>query len=115
MMTLPDAYRQYMQNGRLIEGELSCDPGWFQLWPLEECEQLNQDYEVAEYLPGFTAFGSNGGGELLAFDPQSRIVMVPFVPMEKEEAEVVAQNWAEFESQMITEPGAEGDAVNGAP
>jgi hypothetical protein len=40
--------------------------GWFQLWPLAEVESRNEQYHVAEFAPELLAFGSDGGGEMLA-------------------------------------------------
>jgi hypothetical protein len=103
-MDLPKAYLTYMQDLRAVEGELTVEPGWFQLWPIDELDKLNQDYSVSEFVPDFRAFGSSGGGEMLAFDPENRVVMIPFVTMEEGEARVIAENWAEFETKMLTEP-----------
>jgi hypothetical protein len=95
-MTLPDEYLRYCAGDGPREGGLSVEPGWFQLWAPAELEQLNSDYHVQEFVPGFLGFGSNGGGELLAFDSQGRVFMIPFVPMTAEEAKPVADSWSEF-------------------
>ncbi|MFZ1932840.1 MAG: SMI1/KNR4 family protein [Thermoguttaceae bacterium] len=100
-MDLPEAYLAYMQSGRPVEGELSVDPGWFQLWPVDELDELNQGYRAAEWLPKFRGFGSNGGGEMLAFDPEDRIVTIPFIPMDEKEPRLVAESWIEFETKML--------------
>src|SRR5258708_1670627 len=39
-----------------------------------EIEQMNRDYHVSEFEPGFLGFGSSGGGELLAFDAGGEFV-----------------------------------------
>jgi hypothetical protein len=103
-LDLPEAHVVYMQSGRPVEGELSVDPGWFQLWPVDQLDDLNQGYRVAEWLPGFRGFGSNGGGELLAFDSEDRVVMVPFILMDEKESRLVAESWADFETKMLAEP-----------
>ena len=95
-MSLPDEYLRYWTGDGRKEGELSVEPGWFQLWAPADVEQLNIDYQVQDFVPGFLGFGSNGGGELLAFDRNGRIFMIPFVPMKAEEARPVANSWAEF-------------------
>ena len=95
-MTLPDEYVHYWVGGGLKEGGLSVEPGWFQLWAPSDIERLNRDYHVQEFVAGFLGFGSNGGGELLAFDRRGRVFMIPFVPMTAEKATPVADSWAEF-------------------
>ena len=61
---------------------------------------MNRDFGIPESLPGFFGFGSNGGGELLALDvrsgPPHKVVMVPFIPMDEDEAVTIAQTFAEF-------------------
>jgi hypothetical protein len=95
-MTLPDEYVRYCTGDGPKEGGLSAEPGWFQLWAPAEVEQLNRDYRVQEFVPGFLGFGSNGGGELLAFDSRGHVFMIPFVPMRADDARPVADSWAEF-------------------
>ena len=75
---------------------MTVGPGWFQLWPPAEVEQMNRDYHVSELAPGFLGFGSSGGGELLAFDAGGRVVMIPFILMSPEHALPVASSWSEF-------------------
>ena len=79
-------------------GGLIVEPGWFQLWPPNELDQFNLDYKVEEYLPGFLGFGSNGGGELLAFGEGGKIFMIPFIGMSSDDAKLVAGSWVEFVS-----------------
>jgi hypothetical protein len=99
-MTPPDEYVRYCAGDGPKEGGLSVDPGWFQLWSPTEIEQLNRDYHVEEFAPGFFGFGSSGGGELLAFDAGGRVFMIPFVGMSADEARPVADTWAEFVERM---------------
>src|SRR6516164_8627856 len=85
-MKLPEEYAQYYAGDGPKEGGLSVQPLWFQLWAPSEVEQLNRDYHVQEFAPGFLGFGSNGGGELLAFDAAGRVFTVPFDDMCRERA-----------------------------
>src|SRR5512139_3305998 len=65
---LPEDYIALLHYSNGGEGELGVEPGWFQLWPAEKVMEFNQGYEVETNAPGFFGFGSNGGGEMLAFD-----------------------------------------------
>jgi len=49
---------------------------------------------------GFYGFGSNGGGELLAFDSSSLVFTIPFIAMAAGEAKLVADSWTEFVEMM---------------
>jgi hypothetical protein len=95
---LPADFIAYHARGAPLEGFVSSTTvGYFQLWPLAEIETLNKSYEVADYAPELLAFGSNGGGEMLAFNQQNQILMVPFIGMEMEDAILLANSWTDFE------------------
>jgi hypothetical protein len=95
-MVIPAQYIAYFASNGPKEGPLSVEPGWFQLWPLDELERWNREYQVHEYAPGFVGFGSSGGGEMLAFDADGRVVMIPFIGMSPDEVWPVADSWNEF-------------------
>ena len=99
-MTLPEDYIGYMSGNSPIEGGLTVEPGWFQLWPLNEASKWNWEYQVEEFAPGFLGFGSSGGGEMLAFDGEGRVWMLPFVGMCPADAKLVASSWREFVVKM---------------
>jgi hypothetical protein len=79
---IPDTYFQLLSFSNGGEGDLGIEPGWFCPWPAEEVISNNLDYEVVSYGSYF-GFGSNGGGELFAFDlsgvPPWPIVMFAFI------------------------------------
>jgi len=95
-MSLPQEYVAYFAGNGPMEGGLSVEPGWFQLWLPTEIEHWNQAYRVNEFARGFFGFGSSGGGEMLAFDADGRVVMIPMVGMSADEAKPVAGSWSEF-------------------
>jgi hypothetical protein len=97
---LPADYFALLGESNGGEGELGVEPGWFQLWPAEEVASNNNEYEVARVLPGFIAFGGNGGGELLAFTPQLGICSIPAIVVSEEDALPVATDIREFVSAM---------------
>jgi hypothetical protein len=72
------------------------DGRFYSLWPLDEVQARNDAYEVQTLAPGYTGFGSDGGGEMLAIAPNYAIVLLPFVGMEPSEAIPLAPNLAEF-------------------
>jgi hypothetical protein len=101
---LPAAYLDFLRGSNGGEGQLGIEPGWFQLWPAEEVLELNEAYEVREALPGYFAFGGNGGGEMFVFKvsdaASSKVYMAPFIPLEEAEAVLIAGSFEEFAKAM---------------
>jgi hypothetical protein len=101
---LPDEYLEFLRFSNGGEGELGVEPGWFQIWPAEQVLELNKVYEVDTNVPGFFAFGSNGGGEMLVFDVRSKqpwsIAMIPFIPMQSDMVKTIALDFEAFVRQM---------------
>jgi hypothetical protein len=99
---LPDSYFDQLAASNGGEGDLGVEPGWIVFWPAERVLESNIGYSLPEFLPEFFGFGSNGGGELLAFDVRIQepypIVMVPFVPLQAQEARQIAASFDELRS-----------------
>lgn len=93
---LPAEYVRYFAGDGPKEGGLCVEPGWFQLWRPAEIDEWNRNYEVQKYAPEFLGFGSSGGDELLAFDGDGAVFMVPFIGMASDQARPVARSWREF-------------------
>ncbi len=93
---LPEEYLAYLKHEECIEGFLSIEPGYFQLWKEKDIEGNNSEYRVNEYIPNMTGFGSNGGGEMLLFDDYGKIFMAPFIGMCQDDLILIANSWADF-------------------
>lgn len=97
---LPESYVGYLRTSNGGEGEIAVDPGWIVFWRAEEVLENNNGYEVEKCVPGLFGFGSNGGGDLLAFDTRGGapypIVTVPFVGMEPEQAVMIATDFEDL-------------------
>jgi hypothetical protein len=83
-----------------IEGELSIDPEWYVIFEPENLEQYNLEYEIAKYAPEFIAFGSSGGGELLALNDSGEVFTLPAIGMEAQYAEKIAESVEDFKQFM---------------
>lgn len=96
-LRLPSDYADFLRcsNG----GEGSVGASYVRLYRAEELLELNEGYSLAEFAPGLFLFGSDGGGEAFCFDmrtPAMPIVMMPFVPLDPEDAIVVGASFDEF-------------------
>src|ERR1700730_4309460 len=96
---LPADYVHFLQQMNGGEGSLG-ENAYVALWRVEELDDRNAGYEVAEFAPGLFLFGSNGAGEAFAFDTrcaQFRIVAVPFIGMDDlRDAIPIATNFRTF-------------------
>jgi hypothetical protein len=97
---LPRDYLDYIEKDGVDAASTEGQPGYFQLWHPDDIEKMNRDYKVADYAAGFLGFGSDGGGEMLAFDSTGSVYMIPFVGMEPEEAQKIAESWSEIASRI---------------
>ncbi|WP_367871858.1 SMI1/KNR4 family protein [Luteolibacter sp. Populi] len=89
-----------------VEFMLACNGGegfighqYVILWRAEELAEFNREYEVGEYAPGLTLFGSNGGGEAFAFDTRNdkmSVCMLPFIGMSRSPVKELADGFSGF-------------------
>ncbi len=90
-LSLPTAYLNQLRHSNDGEDAVVVEPRWVSFWKAGEAMKLNRGYEVAENVPGFFGFGSNGGSEMLAFkvvdSGQFPIYMIPFIFMSEEDVE----------------------------
>ena len=103
-ISVPKEYVDYLEKGGRMESLTRDEPGYFILWPLTDIEKMNADYQVAEFMPGFLGFGSDGGGEMLVFDVAGIVWKLPFVGYSsKEDAWKVADRWSEVAARISDE------------
>lgn len=96
-ITLPDDLKHFIAEHGLFEGFTRNDnPGYVELWAIEDIPQENTAIKMDLYAPGFVAFAGNGGGEVLAFDAIGAVYMIPLIGMEAEQAVKIADSFAEF-------------------
>jgi hypothetical protein len=65
---LPESYFALLAHSNGGEGPLATSPFQFQLDPALVTMQQIIDDTFAQFFPGLVVFGSNGGGEAIAFD-----------------------------------------------
>ena len=101
---LPDDYIRYLRSSNGGEGEIDVQPCYCQIWPAEDVLTFHAEYQVPEYAPGFLAFGSSGGGELIAFDMRETgrfpVVSLPCIGLSPSEAMPVAGSFADLTSHF---------------
>lgn len=99
-LDLPEDYLDFLRHSNGGEGDLPVLPFNAVIWPAREIMENNRGYELRDFVPGFFAFGGNGGGEMLAFDtrtpPPWKIYTIPYISSGESDAELVANSFEEF-------------------
>ena len=100
-MKLPEEYLEHLQAGNPRYGSTDLElGGYFDLEPIEFIEEMNKDVEMEKNAPGFLAFASDGGGELLAFDREGKVYSIPLIGMDSKSAVLIANSWQEYVSHI---------------
>jgi len=87
--SIPADFLGYVQGEGVDASSTQGDPG--------------DSYHVDENAPGFVGFGSDGGGEMLAFDGSGAVYMIPFVGMCVGDAKKIASSWNEVAARITVE------------
>ena len=91
----PNDYLSFIND--LEDLEISSDSGYIELFPLNELEEINKEYETDEYAPNFIAIGTNGSGVGIFINKENKqIYSIPFVGMEESDAVLLANSFSEF-------------------
>ncbi|SFN92463.1 hypothetical protein SAMN05421594_4737 [Chryseobacterium oleae] len=91
----PNDYLSYINN--LKDNEINSENGYIELFPLNELEAINKEYETQKLVPNFIAIGTNGSGVGIFINKEnSNIYSIPFVGMEESDAVLLAESFSEF-------------------
>ncbi|MBO4360941.1 MAG: SMI1/KNR4 family protein [Eubacteriaceae bacterium] len=71
-LELPEDYLSFMEEHNGGEGPLG-ENCYGCFYPLEELSDVNDEYEVQKWWPGFVVLGSDMGGMLWAYNPVKKI------------------------------------------
>ncbi|MEO8236340.1 MAG: SMI1/KNR4 family protein [Flavobacterium sp.] len=95
-------YKTYLQNYSSYETEIG--EQFFNLWDFANLLNYNEDYEIFENLKMTIAIGSNGGGEFIGLeklvDGKIRVVLSPFIDLDKEYHIEIGNSFTDFLKRM---------------
>ena len=74
-VALPQEYIDFMSEHNGGEGDTGSS--WLVLFPVEELQEMNDEYEIGKYLKDKMIIGSNGAGELIGIDNEGNYFIVP--------------------------------------
>lgn len=88
-------FEKYIEETVSGEGMVG-ENNYLILWEKSEIEEANDDYETQEFLSDIILIGSSGGGMAYGIDANGRYIEVPFIGMDDEEVEVIADSFDGF-------------------
>ena len=96
-IVFPKNYKNFMIESNGLEGEIG-EISYLVIWSIDEIIELNEEYEVEEYMPNLIYFGSDGGDMAYAFDKENNmeIIEIPFDSIHIEDKELLGKNFEEF-------------------
>ena len=71
-LALPEDYLSLMSEHNGGEGPLG-ENGYGRFYRMEELQEVNDEYEVGKWWPGYIVIGTDGGGELWAYNPEKEV------------------------------------------
>ena len=87
---LPPIYVEFIETNNGWEGDLGQEFGYVILWGKDTIQERWDAYEMRQYLDDrWFPFGSDGGGEMLCFDLDSKsdaTYLIPYIGMSGDEA-----------------------------
>ncbi|MCU0450991.1 MAG: SMI1/KNR4 family protein [Bernardetiaceae bacterium] len=101
-LKLPTEYKYFLQFSNGLEGETA--DGYLVLWGAEELIELNQAYNVNEFISNIILIGSDGAEDAFGFDTTNMsIVKLPFIGMGHIPNEKLSDTFSGFLSSQIKE------------
>lgn len=98
---LPAAYFEFLRHSNGGEGFIG--ETYLRFYEAEKIPEVNEAYEVENYLPGFLLIASNTVGDAICFCPplaEGRVVQVPFIPLRLDLAEPVGSSLTAFLARL---------------
>ena len=97
---LPSDYKHFLQFTNGLEGSIG--ENYLVLWSAEELIQLNEAYNVKEFVSNIIIIGSNGADEAFAFyTADMSIVNLPFIDMGHIVRKKLADTFEKFLASQI--------------
>ena len=96
-------------GGETFLGDDDSDNGsYLVLWPSSDVVAMNNEHKISTHAPDFFAFGTNGGGELFAFDTKRKddaVFMLPEIGLTGNAAMLYCKS---FSALIALLPGFDG-------
>ena len=93
-------FEKYVNECICGEGSIG-ENSYLILWEKSDIEELNDDYEVNEFLTNSILIGSDGGDIAYGINEEGKFFLVPFIGMDDDEVEILGNNFEEFIEKLF--------------
>ena len=93
-------FEKYINECICGEGSIG-ENSYLILWEKSDIEELNDDYEVNEFLTNSILIGSDGGDIAYGINEEGKFFLVPFIEMDDDEVEILGNNFEEFIEKLF--------------
>ena len=99
---LPDDYKEFLRKYSFYETQIGEES--FKLWDFDKLLDWNNRYEIIDNLKMTIGIGDNGGGEFIGLekltDGKTRIILTPFIDLDKEYHIEIGNSFTDFLTRM---------------
>lgn len=88
-------FKDFLSQSIYGEGMVG-ENSYLMLWNGNDICELNDDYEVNEFLTNIMLIGSDGGDTAYGINERGEYIEVPFIGMDDEEVKLIGKNFDEF-------------------
>ena len=93
-------FEKYINECLCGEGMIG-ENSYLILWEKSDIEELNDDYEVNEFLTNCVLIGSDGGDTAYGINEAGEFFATPFIGMNDDEVEIMGNNFEEFIEKLF--------------
>ena len=102
---LPKTYMKFMRATDGGSGEGPFHAGWVEVWPVSDAVGRNDELGMPDKLPGFFAFGTDGGDQVFVFDIRQEdgaaVCSVPAEEIEPARVDQLTGSFSEFLQRIV--------------
>ncbi len=96
-VSLPQSYIDFMSRHNGGEGDIG--ETWLVLYRMEELQEVNDSYDISDYLPGSIIIGTNGGDEFYGINSSGEFFNVPMI-MDEQDITILCDDMEMFAEKV---------------
>lgn len=95
IFSIPSDFKEFLKNSNGGEGSVG-ENSYLSIFPIEDIQEINSEYEINSYLPHLIMFGTNRGGTGYAFDNKGTFFELDLSDLNEENLIKCGTSWEYF-------------------